>query len=156
MSASVVGRLPTIPEYYRDFINKSVDLNADPKQCCPFHNEDTPSFSYSLEKGVWRCFGGCHCGGNVIDLHKKNYKLKTKKEAEESLYTLYKVDKRTIINNSTAYLEYVNDERVEEETLYQEVLMRADTVERWLQLDYVMSIYPLEWFRLRELLESWK
>ena len=53
MLVGVKGRLPTIPEYYMDFINKNVDLTKEPKQCCPFHKEDTPSFSYSAMKKVW-------------------------------------------------------------------------------------------------------
>jgi DNA primase len=32
---------------------------------CPFHNEDTPSFSVSPQKQIFYCFG-CHKGGNVI------------------------------------------------------------------------------------------
>jgi len=32
---------------------------------CPFHSEDTPSFSVSTTKQIYYCFG-CHKGGNVI------------------------------------------------------------------------------------------
>jgi len=34
--------------------------------CCPFHNEKTPSFSISPEKGFYKCFG-CGKGGDSID-----------------------------------------------------------------------------------------
>lgn len=33
--------------------------------CCPFHQEKTPSFSVSSEKGLYYCFG-CHASGDVI------------------------------------------------------------------------------------------
>ncbi len=32
---------------------------------CPFHKDDTPSFSVSPDKGLWHCFG-CGAGGDVI------------------------------------------------------------------------------------------
>ena len=32
---------------------------------CPFHQERTPSFAVSLEKGVWRCHG-CQRGGDLV------------------------------------------------------------------------------------------
>ncbi len=33
--------------------------------CCPFHQENTPSFSVVPDKGFFYCFG-CHVGGNVF------------------------------------------------------------------------------------------
>jgi len=35
--------------------------------CCPFHQEKTPSFSVTPEKGVFYCFG-CHKGGGLFQL----------------------------------------------------------------------------------------
>jgi DNA primase len=35
------------------------------KACCPFHNEKTPSFVVSPEKGIFRCFG-CNSAGDVF------------------------------------------------------------------------------------------
>lgn len=36
------------------------------KALCPFHNENTPSLSVNIDKGLFYCFG-CHAGGTVID-----------------------------------------------------------------------------------------
>ena len=33
--------------------------------CCPFHQEDTPSFSVKPDEGFFYCFG-CHTGGNIF------------------------------------------------------------------------------------------
>jgi DNA primase len=35
------------------------------KACCPFHNEKTPSFIVSPDKGIFRCFG-CNVAGDVF------------------------------------------------------------------------------------------
>ncbi|MFP1133321.1 CHC2 zinc finger domain-containing protein [Asticcacaulis sp. W401b] len=34
--------------------------------CCPFHEDKTPSFVVTPEKQLWRCFGACDAGGDVI------------------------------------------------------------------------------------------
>jgi 5S rRNA maturation endonuclease (ribonuclease M5) len=37
---------------------------------CPFHDDSTPSLSFNLEKGVWKCHAGCGEGG-LIDFEQK-------------------------------------------------------------------------------------
>ena len=148
-------RLPTIPEYYRDMINKSVDLSMEPKQCCPFHKEDTPSFSYSAEKGKWRCFGGCKRGGDVIDLHQMNYKMQSRSEAEKSLKALYGVvDKVKELQKEPIHLN-VNQDRIFSESIYQEALIRANTIDKQLEMDYIMSKYPADMSELKCAMDKW-
>lgn len=52
-----------------DFINRFVPLRKagrNFKSLCPFHQEKTPSFIVSPDRQIWRCFGACQEGGDVI------------------------------------------------------------------------------------------
>lgn len=134
--------LISIPEYFSRFIDSSVDLDKTPKICCPFHEEDTPSFSYSPEKGVWRCFGACKTGGDVIAMHQKNYRLRSRREAEDSLYKLLGL---SIINRQRKVTHGKADENaVTYKSAYAKAALVALTVEDWDELDYIMSQYPPE------------
>lgn len=51
-----------------DIVSDSVVLKKSGRNflgLCPFHTEKTPSFTVSLEKQIFYCFG-CHTGGNVF------------------------------------------------------------------------------------------
>ena len=150
-------RLPTIPEYYKKYINPNVDLEETRSICCPFHKEDTPSFSYSAELKRWRCFGSCKVGGDVIKLHQVNYKLKDKKEALASLKELYGiVDTPSTILNSGAIV-YVDEARMENMTLYNQCVQKArEDISKALELDYLMSLSDRSTTDFKDLLEKWK
>ena len=50
-------------------VSKYVELKQSGggmKGCCPFHDEKTPSFHVSDQKGMYKCFG-CGVGGDAID-----------------------------------------------------------------------------------------
>ena len=50
--------------------------------CCPFHEEKTPSFSVSSDKGLYYCFG-CHASGNAIGFLMKHQRMTFPEAVEE-------------------------------------------------------------------------
>lgn len=139
----------TVPEYFQRYIDSAIDLNKQPKICCPFHGEDTPSFSYSPEKGVWRCFGSCKIGGDVYKLHQKFRGFKTYNEAVENLHrelgvSLVKLGADPI---------YVDEKDVEFKVLLNKANRLSMTPDEWLELDDIMSQYPPSISDLEDLIE---
>lgn len=60
-----IKRKIDIVEYIGSFITlKKTGKNY--KAVCPFHDEKTPSFVISQDRQIWRCFGACQKGGDVI------------------------------------------------------------------------------------------
>ena len=52
-----------------ELISSYVDLKPAGKNyrgLCPFHDEKTPSFTVSPEKGIFHCFG-CGAGGSIFN-----------------------------------------------------------------------------------------
>ncbi|NLW34231.1 DNA primase [Syntrophorhabdus aromaticivorans] len=73
-----------------DIVSQHVKLRRAGKNfvgSCPFHKEKTPSFTVSLEKQIYYCFG-CHEGGNAINFLMK-YENLTFQEALENLGSQY-------------------------------------------------------------------
>jgi DNA primase len=71
-----------------DLVSQYVKLRRTGKNflgLCPFHTEKTPSFTVSVEKQIYYCFG-CHEGGNAVHFLSK-YDHLTFQEALESLAT---------------------------------------------------------------------
>ena len=58
-----VKRRASIAEVVRSF---GVKLDRAGKACCPFHLEDTPSFSVKKEDNIFKCFG-CGESGDAVD-----------------------------------------------------------------------------------------
>jgi DNA primase len=60
-----------------EYVSDYIDLEKKGKDyfgICPFHNENTASFSITPEKNSWYCFG-CGNGGTVIDFVMKYNKV---------------------------------------------------------------------------------
>ncbi len=43
--------------------------------CCPFHDEKTPSFKVDPARQMWRCYGACSEGGDVLSFVQKSQNL---------------------------------------------------------------------------------
>ena len=70
---------------------------------CPFHDENTPSFSVSPSKQIYHCFG-CGNGGNVFTFIMEFQKL-TFFESVKLLADRYSIVLETIQNSSSS-LQY--------------------------------------------------
>ncbi len=67
-----------------DIISQHVKLRRTGKNftgLCPFHKEKTPSFTVSIEKQIYYCFG-CHEGGNAINFLMKYENLSFQKPSK--------------------------------------------------------------------------
>lgn len=148
----------TVSQYYKKFIDSNVNLEEVIKVCCPFHKEKTPSFSYIPSTGTWRCYGACKTGGGVIQLHRMNYKLKNDIEAEKSLYSVLgmKAPRAKTIDDISREPVIINEDNVELDRIYHLCLVHSNNPDRWVQMDYAMSFYPVDVVRLKDLLSEWK
>lgn len=153
----VDGRLPSVPEYYAEHINYGVSLVDEPKQCCPFHDEKTPSFSYNKRTGRWSCFGQCHAHGDVVEMHRRWFHFESTEEARHDLYVRYNVPEQTQFRYAmSSQTDYVSEDKVEDEATYARALALANTHERWIELDYAMSKVPYDRAIILELIYKWQ
>ena len=54
-----------IVDFIRGYVPSLKRAGKTYKACCPFHQEKTPSFTCSSEKGLFYCFG-CQAGGDIF------------------------------------------------------------------------------------------
>ena len=143
MGCFLMGVLPTIPEYYKKYINPNVDLTETRNIPCDIHGEkEGKSFSYSPSLNKWRCFGKCKCGGDVIRLHQLNYNFSSYKEAEDSLRAIYQAPKTfTDLNKEPPK---VDEDSIRFKVAYNRAIniARKSSADTWLELDYILSQYP--------------
>jgi len=133
-----IKKLLTIPEYFKHYIDEKVDLEETTKVLCPFHEDGKPSFTYSAEKGLWRCWSGPHCGGgDVIKMHQINYNISDRESAINSLVGLLGIVSNEIdFSKQVIKLDVMKNKYF---VLQARANKIAKTPEDWLQLDLIMS-----------------
>ena len=151
----------SIPDYFRKYYSQDFDLNTRfidkagrsyraGKRCCPFHKEDTPSFSYDHERGIWMCFGKCHTGGDVIRAHQLNFKLGSREEAIQSLAMLEHIQ-LDVVDFSEDEIKYRKG-KVTLGIIENQAISTAKEYEDILELDYIMTKFQREQDKAKELL----
>ena len=69
------NQLPTPGEYYRKQGLKLTGGGEWKSTICPFHEDTNPSLRLRLDSGGFRCMAcGVH-GGDILEFHRKFYKL---------------------------------------------------------------------------------
>lgn len=141
----MINGLPSIPAYFKEHVDVTIDLEKTPSIPCPFHDEKSgKSFSYSRNLNIWRCFGACHCGGDVVDLHKLNMRIKSRKEAEKSICKIYGLNYNEIPDFSSKKEVEVNPHDVRKRRAYACAVRLAKTPDDWIELDYILSKVPYD------------
>ena len=112
-----------------DVISRRVPLTKKGQNywgCCPFHNEKTPSFSVSEEKGFYHCFG-CGEHGDIISFVMKNenvdFKTAITELAEMAGLKLPEIKQKSKqqIENEQTYIDITEKaSKIYEELLYSE------------------------------------
>lgn len=134
--------IPQLPGYFDLY---PVNFDADPRACCPLHDEDTPSFRYYENTASFYCFG-CQKGGNVINLHqyfaeKMNGRRPDKDEAIAFLYQYFIQghESETFIDVSQKTIDkkerYNTDKEVVKFNLYRFNLEQAISFDSNIKLD---------------------
>jgi hypothetical protein len=80
-----------ITQYCESRLEKVKEVRGEISACCPFHDDDEPSFSINSSTGLFHCFG-CSEEGTLFDLHMHIHGMADFKEALTDLAELANVE----------------------------------------------------------------
>lgn len=64
-----------LEEVVREYVPNLKKAGRLWEACCPFHDEKTPSFKVDPARQMWRCYGACSEGGDVLSFVQKSQNL---------------------------------------------------------------------------------
>lgn len=136
-------------EFYRKYLPDLQQKGSKLWACCCWHQETKPSFCVDPELGLWRCFGACNEGGDVIKFYEKNFSVSFS-EAVHALAEMYGYELQ-ISDEEKAYRDECNKIYTVNEFVaskYQEYLEK-DT-EAWNYVTQIRGISPkmIELFKI--------
>ncbi|WP_411555581.1 CHC2 zinc finger domain-containing protein [Nitrosospira sp. Is2] len=77
------NRLPSPDEYYKSQGLRLIGGGAWKNALCPFHNDTKPSLRVCLVNGAFKCMACGVSGGDVLDFHRKRYRLSFPEAAKQ-------------------------------------------------------------------------
>lgn len=80
-------------QYYLPHLKNASRKGDEITACCPFHEEEQPSWGANVKTGLWKCFG-CGAGGDVVTFEARLNGI-SNKEAFAKLCEKYKISSRT-------------------------------------------------------------
>lgn len=114
-----------------DVVSQYIELKkngANFKACCPFHNEDTPSFVVSPSKQIYHCFG-CQVGGDsikfVMEYEKLSYPEAIEKLANLTNFTL-QYEESSVKQTDTKVIDAIKN-------FYQKQFIANDSIKDYLK-----------------------
>lgn len=68
LAKNILSENISIADYYNDYVDANINLEQYNRDCCPIHDEDSPSFFFFEDSKRFHCFG-CGASGHVTELH---------------------------------------------------------------------------------------
>ena len=129
-----------------DIVRVAEYFGIKKKQCCPFHQEKTPSFSISQSKQIFKCFG-CGVAGDCITLVSKLLNINAYESAKQ-------------INNILGLgIDFGRQTSSNEINRYKQIQQATERFYKWhnetLQMlcDYLHSLKGIEKLQKQEIVE---